>query len=346
MIIIKGLGILLGLILLYLIIIIFFPVLKVKPQPMSKGKSASKKEPPKCRENIEFTVGQETLSGWMYLPENTEKPVACVVLSHGFAGTKDMGLENYALKFIAEGYAVIAYDYRHYGESQGEPRQLYSAVWQLEDLKAAVSYARGRKEIDPDKIVLWGTSAAGNYGIVVAADDQRIAGVIAQCAALDHKADSKLYMEREGIGLFLKLMVHGQRDKGRSRFGLSEHILPAYGRPGTTTLLSAPGAFEGIERLAEDSELFRNEICARFALMPHAPDPLKRAEEVNCPVMLLVCEKDTLVSPVSHVNAEKILGDLATVKKYPIGHFDIYQGEYFEISVADQIEFMRSLNLK
>jgi len=346
MIVLKGLGLLFGIILVYLITIIFSPYPKAEPQPVTKVAGLGKKKPPKCRETVKFRVGDAKLSGWLYLPETQTGPVPCVVLSTGFCGTKDMILENYALKFVEAGYAALVYDYRFFGESEGEPRQLYSATHQLKDLEAAIMCARKRTEIDADKVVLWGTSAGGNYGIIKAAQDARIAGIIVQAAALDHKADSKLYFEREGYGFFFRIFMHAQRDKGRSRFDLSPHMIPGYGPPSSLAMLTAPGAYDGIAHLAKESETFRNEFCGRSIVMPHPPDPLKYADQVQCPVLFSVCEKDGIVSPVSHVRAAEILGERVTVKTYPITHFEIYEGQYFEESVQDQIAFLDGLKLK
>lgn len=77
--------------------------------------------------------------------------------------------------------------------------------------------------------------------------------------------------------------------------------------------------------------------------MPHAEDPLKVAQNVQCKVQIFVCEKDTLVSPKSHHKLVAILGDKATVVSYPIGHFDLYFGEYFEDAVQEQIRFVESI---
>jgi len=251
-------------------------------------------------------------------------------------------LEKYALKFVQNGYGALTYDYRHYGDSDGMPRQLYCGKEQIEDLKGAITYARSRKEIDSDKIVIWGTSAAGNYGILIASEDNRVAGVIAQCGAYDHEEDSKLYKERgDGMGFFLKLFVHAQRDKGRSRFGLSRHMISAYGMPGTTAMFRGKGVFEGAEHLAKDSVNFKNEICAGFLVMPQPKDPLKIAEKVKVPVLMLVCAYDEIVSPKSHVKMVEILGNLGEIKSYPIGHFDIYEGSNFETAVNDQLNFLK-----
>lgn len=334
--------ILIGIIVLYLIIVIFGLGFSVAKQHLPISKSASKDmnaKPPKSRKDVSFKVGGMSLSGWLYMPEDLSTPVPCIVMNNGFGGTKDMVLESYALRFQEAGMAVLTFDYRHFGESEGEPRQLFSITYQLEDCLAAIDYARGLKEIDPDKIAIWGTSAGGGYGLIIAAQDKKIACVCAQCPGMDIKADGKLALEREGIGYFLRLLVHAQRDMGRSRFGLSAHKIPIVGKPGSIAMVTAPGAFEGYSKLA--SEGFVNEVCTRILLRTHGFSPINHAKDVQCPVLLQICEKDNLVSISSVLETAQILGEYAEVKKYPIGHFDIYSGEHFEKSVSDQIEFFK-----
>jgi len=106
-------------------------------------------------------------------------------MGHGFGGTKNMLLENYAIRYQKAGFATLIFDYRFLGESEGEPRQLIWIPYQLEDWSAAVAYARSLKEIDPSKIALWGTSMSGGHVIVIAAKDKNIACVSAQCPGLD-----------------------------------------------------------------------------------------------------------------------------------------------------------------
>ena len=327
----------------YVIVVIFSPALSVPKQPMPKGKKKDKKQLPASRQDVQFDVNGTTVRAWLYLPPNTGQPVPCIIMSQGFGGTKDCFPEKYALRFNEVGVAVLTYDYRHFGESGGEPRQVYDVTFQHDDLRAAVACARGRDEIDPEKIILWGTSASGAYGLVIAAEDEKIAAVIAQCAGIDHEADSKLYIEREGYGHFMRLFVHAQRDKGRSRFGLSPHTIPIVGQPGTMAMLNAPGAFDGYARLVKGSDTFENEVCARLLFMAHGRDPNEAAADVHCPVLFLVCEQDNLVAPDSHVKAVAALGQKATVKSYPIGHFDIYEGEYFEDAVSEKIAFIQGI---
>ncbi len=338
-----GLGMLVGGALIYLITIIFAPILSVTAQPITdqKKKSSERNRPPTCRHDVQIPVADLKISAWLYLPEDTSISVPCLIMSNGFGGTKDCILECYALRFVEAGYAVLTYDYRYFGDSEGLPRQLFARTTQLDDLRAAIAYVRSRREIDADNIVLWGTSASGGYGLIIAAEDVRIAAVIAQCPGIDHKADSKLFMEREGLGFFLRLLVHAQRDKGRSRFGLSPHTFPIVGRPGTTAMLTAPGAFDGYARLTQDSRTFKNEVCARLFFLMHGPDPLEACKKVQCPTLFLACEHDNLAAPKSYEPAADVLGDLAEVKTYPIGHFDIYEGANFEDAMNEMLSFTK-----
>jgi acetyl esterase/lipase len=330
---------LMGLVVAYLIFVIFGPGFEVGKQPLPVSQPAGKKKrrPPESREDVSFEVAGNSIRAWLYLPEDVSTPVPCIVLNHGFGGTKDQILERYALRFQAAGLAVLSYDYRHFGASEGQPRQLFAIPRQLEDCSAAITYARARPEIDSDRIALWGTSAAGGYGLAIAARDKQIACLCAQCPALDSEEDGKLALEREGVGFFLRLLVHAQRDKGRSRLGLSAHTIPIVGKTGTLAMITAPGAFEGYAQLF--SADFVNEVCARVLLTTEGFNPIDHAPEVECQTLLQLCEHDNLVSPRSASNTAEILGDLAQLEQYPIGHFDIYQGEHFERAVNDQIEF-------
>lgn len=324
----------------YLLIIIFVPNFNVPRQDVEREEIDSIIPP--NRESVSFSVDGSKIDAWFYSSDKGQYS-PCIVMSHGFGGTKDMLLEQYALKFTSIGYHTLIYDYRFFGSSEGEPRQLFCGAFQVDDLKAAIEYVRSREDVDSSKIVLWGTSNGARYGIIVASEDRDIAGVIAQCGAYDNREDSRFMVKEVGKSHFLKLFVHAQRDKGRSRLGLSPHYYPMYGRPGTTALITTKGAFEGVEQLAKFSPQFINETCARLLFMPQPPDVLKVADSVVCPVQLLICLKDGIVSPKSHIKLTEILGDLAEVKEYDIEHFDIYVGEGFNSAMLDQLHFLNNL---
>lgn len=323
----------------YLLLIVFFPVLKAEELPFKKV--LVDKDKPENREDVSFLSGGEKVSGWYYKPENSE-PRSCIILSTGLNGTKDGLLENYALEFTKKGHSALTYDYRTYGDSEGEPRQLLSVTKQHQDLKAAIKFIREEKKIE--SIILWGTSAGAPYGLVVASQDHHIKGVVCQCGSYDHKVDSQKGLKEHGFWFYFRLLPHGIRDKWRGRLGLSRHRIPAYGKQDSKTFIAGDNIFENAEKLTLDSKNFINEVCAAFMFEPHGPDVIEASKEVQCPVLVLVCEKDEIISPESHYRLRDTLGTKLEVVSYPIGHFDIYHGEWFNQAVTTQIEFINKVN--
>ena len=140
-------------------------------------------------------------------------------------------------------------------------------------------------------------------------------------------------------GLDLRIIPHAQRDLVRSWLGLSPHKIPVVGKPGDVALMTTPEAMDAIQQMAPSD--YVNEACARIAIRGDKYRPVKHASDVRCPTLLQICEKDDLTPICAVEETARILGDLAEVKRYPIGHFDIYTGEHFEASVADQTAFFQ-----
>jgi hypothetical protein len=336
--IILGLFVVIG---LYLGVVVFSPWLKEPEAALPSTGDSSRAEAAESGSGltrpVRFTVDGIEIAAELYLPDDAAAPVPCIVLNNGLGGTREIVVGAFARRFREAGFAALTYDYRHFGASGGEPRQLYLGDLQVADCRAAVAFVRQLPEIDATRVAVWGTSVAGGYGLQLAAEDPGIACVVAQCASLDHGADGRLIFAREGIGYFFRLFIHGARDKGRARFGLSAHHIAVVGRPGSTAILTGPGLLEDCARVFGAG--FDNRICARVMLTPHGPTASDVIDRVRAPVLIQICEKDPLVSMDGSLGMASRLGALAQVKRYPIGHFDLYLGKDFERSVADQIEF-------
>ncbi|MFB0517408.1 MAG: alpha/beta hydrolase, partial [Candidatus Neomarinimicrobiota bacterium] len=141
-----------GVLFVFLSVVTFSPGFKVPRQPIKKAPRQAPHldaPPPATRKDVRFEVNGTSISAWLYLPEDVTAPVPGIVMAHGLGGTKDFLLEPYAIRYTEAGYAVLTFDYRFFGASGGEPRQLLSIPHQLEDLAAAVAYARSLEEVDP-----------------------------------------------------------------------------------------------------------------------------------------------------------------------------------------------------
>src|SRR3954464_7887496 len=132
------------------------------------------------RTDIKFNASGITLRGWLYRPDTSEESLPVVVMAHGFTATKEMTLDQYADVFVADGLAVLVFDMRNTGESDGTPRFEIDPVAQWRDYSHAITYAPSLEGIDPESVGIWGTSYSGGEVLAVAALDRRVRCVVTQ----------------------------------------------------------------------------------------------------------------------------------------------------------------------
>ncbi len=286
------------------------------------------------RLDVTFPSGDETCAAWLYLPTG-DGPHPVIVLGHGLGAIRDMGLDRYAERFQAAGYAALVFDYRHFGASTGEPRQLLDIKKQRADWKAAIAYARSRPELDPERVVAWGSSFGGGHVIATAADDPRLAAAIAQCPFTDGLA-STLAMHPLAV---LKISGRAIADVASSVVGHGPVYTATAGEPGSSAFMTAPDAEPGYLSLVPEGAPFVNKIAGRLVLHVMQERPGRKAKEVASPILFCICDPDS-VAPSGPTRKYAAQAPKGEIKVYQDGHFGIYVGEGFEQVVTDQIEFL------
>jgi len=293
------------------------------------------------RRDVHFPSGSDRCHAWLYLPAASETgdPPPVLVMAHGLGGVKKVRLGAFAERFQAAGYACLVFDYRYFGESGGEPRELLSIRRQREDWQAAVAFTRSLPEVDRDRVVLWGTSFAGGHVIVTAAADRAVAAAIAQCPFTDGLSSARQISAR-GIA---RLGAAAAKDHLARLRGRPPVRVKVAARPGEIGLMDAPDVVNGITALLEASGLteadYPNDVPARVALEIPFDAPGRRAADVRCPILFCVCDADT-VAPAEATLRHAANAPLGTILRYPAGHFDMYTGEHFERVVTDQLAFL------
>jgi pimeloyl-ACP methyl ester carboxylesterase len=292
---------------------------------------------------IEFASGSERCAG-VHLARagdafaGADGLAPCVVLAHGFAGTVDSGLLPYAERFAAAGLHALAFDYRHFGDSSGEPRQLISIKRQLEDYAAAIAFARTLAGVDPHRIVLWGTSFSGGHVVAAAVADGRVAAAIAQTPSMDGAVTFINFVRYAGIGAAARLTAAGIRDALGALRGRPPVTIGVVGPPGALAAMTSPDAEAGY--LAITGETWHNEVPARIGLSLGSYRPGLQADRLPCPLLVQIADHDAVAPPKAAQDAAWRATGRAEVRTYPIGHFDVYVGEPFEHAVEDQLLFL------
>jgi pimeloyl-ACP methyl ester carboxylesterase len=137
----------------------------------------------------------------------------------------------------------------------------------------------------------------------------------------------------------LQATAEGLADQLGALASRPPRYIPVVGDPGTFAVMSTPDAKQGFEALVPQSTRWENRVAARIALRIGAYSPGRSAAKLACPALFCVCDQDS-VAPAQKTIKLVSQAPHGEVKRYPIGHFDIYVGEWFERAVADQTEFL------
>jgi pimeloyl-ACP methyl ester carboxylesterase len=290
-----------------------------------------------------FSSHGVTCAAWHFVGTGadfvTDRGRPCVVMAHGFGGTRDTGLLGYAEGFAAAGLDVLLFDYRGFGDSDGAPRQLVSYRRQRADYVAAIAAARELDGVDPDRIILWGTSYSGGHILPVAVGDGRIAAVLSLTPAMDGLAALIALARHGGPRRLATLVRHGLKDLWRMLTGRSPHHLPVVGAPGSLAMMTSAGALEGYHALAGPT--WRNQVTARTALEVAFNRPTRFASRVRFPLLVQIGDNDAVAPPAAAHRAADKAGRYSSVRTYPVDHFDVYEGRWQQQALADQLTFLR-----
>jgi len=288
---------------------------------------------------LNFPSGGEECAAWLTLPASDGPPSfgphPVVLLIHGGGATHAMMLDQYERWFSAAGFAVLAFDFRHLGESGGMPRQLMSLSRYFEDIDAALAFIRTRPELDASRVALWGTSFGASHVVATAARRRDIAAAVVQCPILQGRAPAL------SAGLLHLMRFTGPivSDLLRAALGLGRRYVQIVGRPGELAFVNLPGAYEGWMSVVPPGVAFDGRITAGAGLSMLLYDAAAQARNVHCPLLVCVSDRENLMDPAIAVRvAEK--APLGRAIHYPTDHFQVYHPPFVERIVADQIAFL------
>lgn len=302
----------------------------------TSGRDASGQRLPE-RQKISFPSGDSRCVGWHYTGTNG----GCVVMAAGTGVTKEPGTDPFARRFHQAGFSVLAFDFRHVGESGGQPRQIVSIPKQQADYEAAIGFARTLPEVHAGKIAVWGFSLAGGHVLAVGPRNPGLAAVIAQTPLADARAAAPNAIRYATVRGFLRLAARGFIDAVGSVLGRQPRLIPLAAEPGVVAALNTPDAREGAAALNRDGAYddWRQEIAARSVLATSRYRPGPRfASQVQSPLLVLVCDDDRSVLPGPGARAAEKAphGELV---RLPGGHYAPFLDAH-ELAVEAELRFL------
>jgi len=289
------------------------------------------------REKVRFPSGGAECAAWHYRGTNG----ACVIMAAGLGVTKEPGTDMFARRFHDAGFAVLAFDYRHLGESGGQPRQVVRVSEELADWQAAIAFAATLAEVDPGRLAIWGFSSSGGHVFRVAARNQFLAAAIAQTPNADGAAAARNAARYQKPGAMLRLAGRGILDGLGGLLGRPPRLVPLTGVPGTVALLTTPDARDG-PRALNPANLYpdwQQAVAARSALRVGFYQPGRSARRVRCALQVVVCDQDQSALAGPAVRAARRAGR-AELVHLPGGHYAPFLDAH-EQAAGAELSFLR-----
>lgn len=285
------------------------------------------------KKDISFYSEGLLIKGNIYIPENieTEEKLKAIILCHGFAGIKEMLLPNFAEKFSNNGYLVMTFDYRGFGESEGERGRIVPNE-QIQDIRNAITFLKTVDNVDGDKIALWGTSLGGANALVATALDNRVKCLAVQITFANGFRNNTSAMnsaEIEKLQSSLEKMWTNSVVKNKTMKIPLKKVLSD--EQSQDFFKSNIDAFP--EALSEKIPFITTKLINEFK-------PEDYFNNIDVPVLVVGAENDIVNLPSE---STEIYNRLNTEKKEifmaEATHYDIYVGENFDLVSDKQLEW-------
>lgn len=283
------------------------------------------------RTDVSFPSAGLTCRGWLYRPAG-DAPAPAIVMTHGFSAVKEQGLAGFAEVFQAAGFAVLAFDCRFLGASDGAERGRIIAQEQHDDLRAALAWISAQPGIDPHRIGLWGSSFSGAHGLFLGALDPRVKAIVAQAPAIDVAGSLAALAGREGFAGYLHMLA---ADHAARTTGAEGGRIPVVAPAGQPSVLSTPDSYDWFTQAhAQAPNWFPTTTLESVARMLEY-QPASFIELISPkPLLIIAALEDSLV-PIDQVRrAFARAGEPKKLLEFAAGHFDFYPGQKFHTEAA------------
>lgn len=300
-------------------------------------------------QTIAFSAAGTILKGWLYRPISVSKPVPAIVMSHGYNCIKELYLDKFAEVFAQAGYAVLAYDNRNLGDSEGEVRQEINPWHQVHDYRHAITFMQTQSFVNPSQIGIWGTSYSGGHVLVVGAIDKRVKCVVSQVPTI---SGWQSMLRRISPDAWEKQRKEFNADRLNRFLGHPPKYIPMITDPTAKNDASHASAdawefFTGKHATQEDQWRFkkwRNEITLRSVEMYSEYEPGSYIERISpTPLLMMVAENDVVAVTDEALATFNQAREIKKLHLFSGGHFSAYTAQFNHTSTIATEWFNRYL---
>jgi len=298
----------------------------------------------KMRQDITFLSQGLRCSGWLYISNDlpAEQKAPAIVMAHGFSAVKEMYLANFAERFVTAGFVTLVFDFRYFGDSEGEPRGQLFPHEQREDYRNAITWICDHPQVDPARIGVWGTSYSGGVALHLAAFDKRINAVVVQLPSV-HNWETRRRIDPDGFDKATTFLI--QDRTARYRTGVVNYfkVVAPEGEP---SAIPTTEAYEWFMHASSIAPSWRNQVTVESLEKIREFDPVGPIHLITpTPLLMIVAEHDSLIPSALVIAAYERARDPKAISMLPCGHFDVYNTEpWLSKAVSAEVDwFMRHL---
>jgi len=241
-----------------------------------------------------FSEGERIAGLWRTPEPPSPGPLRAIVQGPGWLGLKDAKLYlRYHEALTGAGFGVLIFDYRGFGDSEGE--KVLSPARQLQDLRNAVTYLTTRDDVDPDAIGVFGSGGTGGgNAVLLAVADPRVRAAVSQLPVADGRDWlHRMRSEHEWLAFLADLeedrrarVLHG---KGRLVHPREEIMVPTPERRATRVKADVDDRIPTAVSLSAADEIVEYR-------------PVDAAARLDKPLLVIAVEDDA-TTPTDHAEA-------------------------------------------
>lgn len=296
------------------------------------------------RRNVEFNSKGSKIRGVLVTPETGSGPFPVAVMGGGWCYVKEIVLPHYAEAIVKSGVAVLMFDYRGLGESEGE-RQHIDPWGQVEDYKNAISFVAKQPEVDSRRIGIWGISYAGGHVVIVGATDPRVKCIVSTVPVVEGwETMKRCHGERK----FAKLLDLVLQDRVRRSDGQPSAMMPMSHLDPDNNLSSWPfphvnEIFTKIKNTEAPRHVHENTIESMELLLQYNVFPYAKMI-LNTPTQVVVAEQDNITQWDLEIQMYNTItaGNKELVVLEKVNHMSLYSTrKHLEKASAHHARFLK-----
>lgn len=293
------------------------------------------------RRDVTFKSQGLNCAGWYYVPTQTtsETKLPAIVMAHGWSLVKEAYLDKYAEKFAEAGFAVLVFDYRYTGGSEGTPRGQLFYFDQQQDYRNAITWVSLQPEVDAERIGIWGTSNSGGHVLHLGVFDKRVKAVVSQVPGTD-VPDRYSTMNSDSLARRIKWQATQRVEQYKT--GVIKYF-PVIAPIGTPSVFPTKDAYDFFTEVSKIAPNWENKVTVETLEIYREYAPTKYIQMLSpTPLLMIVASNDDLVSTKAQLDAFERAREPKKLVIVEGGHFDVYCGSGFDTAVNEALEWFKT----